>query len=305
MTVINMMSFGDSGAAVADEQSSTQIRKYNASQKLRLIADSVIFGGSGASDFIKEVYEMTAESVAVSKEKELTIRQINDLTKKILYQSKNSKKNEALYQNLGISLSEMQTGVLNETGKQLDDQTKNSARMVMQQLEEYVNMSILLGGLENERFVIYRINSGFPGDKVSKPNQSIGSGSDESDKVLSNYVSSIPREERDKINVTEGLVKLIEATNAASNLNVGVGGNPSIVYMSKDKKIITPNENQCILASEIVEGYTRGLLGKEFAYGAVHELVLNDGKFENYEEEMKQSCKDWKKLDRILRGYKE
>ena len=87
-----MMSFGESGAAVADEQSSTDVRKYNVAQKLHTISDSVIFGGSGPSDLIKVVYENTAEEVNSSTEKEITTKQINDITKKALYHMKNSKK---------------------------------------------------------------------------------------------------------------------------------------------------------------------------------------------------------------------
>jgi len=50
------MSFGNSGAAVADEQASRAFRKYNVAQKLRLLNGSVIYGGSGASAFINEIY---------------------------------------------------------------------------------------------------------------------------------------------------------------------------------------------------------------------------------------------------------
>jgi hypothetical protein len=137
---------------------------------------------------------------------------------------------------------------------------------------------------------------------------SIGSGADESDKVLSGYVERLPREQREKIQTVEGLVKLIEATNGAANLNVGVGGSPSIIYVKKDEDkdvVKQPNESQCILASEVVEGYTRGLLDRDFTYSAVRRLVLENVDFRTVEEGMKQKAKDWKKLDRLLRGYKE
>ncbi len=167
-----------------------------------------------------------------------------------------------------------------------------------------MRISILLGSIFDDKFEIcYVDNTGRDSKKMPRPYSSIGSGADESDKVLSRYVSELPRSKRNNIKEVEGLIKLIEATNASANLNIGVGGNSSIVYID-EKGVRIPEENECILASEIVEGYTRGLLNKAFAYESIEKLVLDGTEFEFVEKKMRKSAKDWDKLDSVLRGYK-
>lgn len=308
MTVINMMSFGESGAAVADEQSSRGVRKQKIAQKLKIIDNSVIYGGSGVAQIIKEVSDCVTDYIKKERKKnnELDVNPdiVYRMTKGVMSNIKNDKKDYFIRSNFGIGLEDLQSGA--KEGKfRLDDEFKKRVTEASERHVGELYSAILIGGLSEGKFEIYALDSsGNDFSKMPSPYESIGSGKDESDKILSQYVENLRREKRDNILVEEGLVKLIEATNGSSNLNIGVGGNPSIIYMDENgfKK---PNEKQCLLASEIVEGYSRGLLEKKFVYGAVHELVLNDGNFEKYEEEMKQSCKDWKKLDRILRGYKE
>ena len=107
-----------------------------------------------------------------------------------------------------------------------------------------------------------------------------------------------------KTALVEGLAIAIEATNASSDINVGVGGSPSIMYVAKDG-VIVPNENQCILASEIIRGMTRGYLARDFALEKVYGLVVKGADFEKTDEEMKSAATDWRKFELSLRGYKE
>ena len=302
MTVINMMSFGDSGAAIADEQSSTRIRKYNVAQKLQVMGDSIIYGGSGASDFIGDLYTEVQEKI-VNGEGPIGLRDSYGITKNHLFDKKNSAKNDALYANAGITLEEIQSGVLNSSGRPLSEGVKTAATNIMQSIDNAYDVGILLGGIEKDKFEIYRMGSDSSGGRIVRPYESIGSGSDEADKVLSKYVSHLPRDKRESIDPQEGLIKLIEATNAASNTNIGVGGTPSIVFIDKDG-VKRPSENQCILASEIVEGYVRSLLNKKFVYNSVNELIRGNGDFEKIEERMKRNATSWQQLDRFLRGYK-
>lgn len=302
-----MMSFGDSGAAVADEQASGQVRKANIAMKLKLLNNSVIYGGSGSGQFIKEVYDLIEnelEEIKIKNKQPITPELIYEMTKSYLAVLKNSKKNQFLMGSFGLTLEELQTGF--KKGTRIDDQYKSKANEAINErsFKDYVNTVILLGGLCSGKFEIFLVNTdGFEVNKNCNSYNSIGSGADESDKILSQYLAVMPREKREKIAVDEGLVKLIEATNASVNMNVGVGGNPSIVYLDKNG-VKEPTEEQCILASEIVEGFTRGLLERDFTYDAVSRLVIKNAGFETVEEQMKKEAKDWNKLDRILRGYK-
>lgn len=304
-----MMSFGKSGAAVADEQSSAGARKYNSSTKLRLLNNSVIYGGAGAAQFIKEVYDCVKESINEiknQKKQAVDTELIFQIAKGAMYGLRNSAKNKYLMDKFGISFDEFQTGT-KQSGVRLDDPLKERVyRSLLEDpsLNGSIGAQILLGGLCNDKFEIFYLDTeGGQTNKKFLPFASIGSGYDESDKVLSEFYAEMPRKKRDQISVEEGLVKLIEAANASARLNVGVGGVPSIVYFD-ETGTKEPSENQSILASEIVEGLSRGLLEKDFAYGSINRLVLQNADFEAVEEQMKTQAKDWKKLDRFLRGYK-
>lgn len=307
MTVINMISFGNEGVAVADEQSSGRGRKYNVAQKLRFLDGSYVYGGSGGSDHIMEVYDLISSKIEKLKEKNpnLSLEEVYQIAQSALVKHRKNLKDKVLLMNVGIDLKDFLSGAFGKDRRRLDDGPKNYAGSLVNKIDNEYSMTFLLGGVDNGKFDIYYVSSGHAGSKVSRPYCSIGSGSDESDKVLSGYVANLPRASRDSIDRQEGLVKIIEATNASSNLNVGVGGSPSIAFMSADGKIVTPGENQCILASELVDGLTNDLLPRDFVYNAVSNLVYANGDSEKIEEEMKTKSTDWKKLDRILRGYKE
>jgi len=306
MTVINMLSLGEEGIAVADEQSSTPLRKYNVAEKLHILNGSAIYGGSGISDMIKEVYEISNDELGKIKEekKEVSLNDIYHLTNNVLINYKNHLKNNVLRANISYDLDDFLTGHLSRANKPLDESSKNYAAGLLKDIDEKTSMVALIGGKESGKFNIYEITSNGFSFKSSRPYASIGSGEDESGKVLSSYVSHLPRNKRENIDKTEGLSKIIEATNASSRLNVGVGGAPSIMYFGKE--IIIPNENQCILATEIVEGLTNNFLEKDIAHEYLSRLIFDNENFQKIEEEIKTKLgKDWEKLNKVLRGYKE
>lgn len=302
MTVINMLSFGDSGVAVADEQSSTNMRKYNVAQKLHLLDNKIVYGGSGSSDALATIYEDSNNKLmSVDGQRSIDDAAISVNGSMIKY--RNELKNNVLLANMGVTLADLTTGFSSKYNRALDADAKASCLRFLQQADNIGNVGVLIGGMKNEKFEIYAIDSSGTNTKISRPYQSIGSGSDESDKVLSSYVINLSREKRDKIDKKEGLVKVIEATNSSSKTNQGVGGSPSIAYITKDSVII-PSENQCILASEIVDGLTNNFLDKDFSEDLVYSLVVKNESFEESEEKMKSSSKNWKDFDRFLRGYK-
>ncbi len=133
MTVINMMSFGDSGAAVADEQSSGSMRKYNVAQKLRLIDNSVICGGSGSADFVNEAYDVIEEEIEKDK-KEKFPEDIYELTKAVLGSLKGAKIDKMLFDNYGIRYEEFQTG--SKSGEKLDDDIKSKGNEAINHLSK-------------------------------------------------------------------------------------------------------------------------------------------------------------------------
>ncbi|MBI4983332.1 hypothetical protein HZC32_01695, partial [Candidatus Woesearchaeota archaeon] len=182
MTVVNMLSFGDSGAAITDEQASSYVRKLNVANKLRVI-NNFVFGGSGIMDFLEKTYDQLR---TVLPEK----CDFNELSKhlsKSTISFINNYKDSCIQANYNISLSEFQAGKTKE-GSPLDLEFKKPIADYFNQLNKeivYPN-SILVGGINGEKFEIYYFyfgNCSFI--RSSTPYASIGSGSDEAGRILS------------------------------------------------------------------------------------------------------------------------
>lgn len=293
MTVVSILSFGDSGAAIADEQATSYIRKLNVANKLRII-NNFIFGGSGSLDFIEGIYRRI--------EKTLPVKAGFDKLQKLLPTETigviNEFKNNTFYKNFGLPTEDILT-------KKLDEEIRKKANDCFESLNRYVSENVLLiGGLNNNQFEIYFFGlNNCVLTYTPLPYMTIGSGSDEAGRILSQYVEQKPKKEREKIDRTEGLIKLIEATNQASTANVGVGGTPQLMYCDKEgiKEI---EEKKCVLASEIVKGSNFGQLNKNFVSQAITDLIFSNAKFEEVEEQMKKNAQNWLKFERLLRGYK-
>lgn len=298
-----MLSLGKEGLAVADEQGSGFGRKSNIFQKLRPLNDSSVYGGSGSADFIMEVYQIVSDQIKKIAG-EVSLRDIYKSTNEALIYQINLLKDNALRAGLGISLEEHITGYHVQSGRPLGDIIKSNAEELIKKFDGMCSARISIGGIENGRFSIYEVDDSGIGMKTSLPYSSIGSGADESSKLLASYVEGLPREKRDKIDQNEGLAKLIEATNSSARTNVGVGGTISIVHITKDQIKMT-DEGECRLASEIVEGLTFGLIKRKVAYDMLNSLIFNGGNVNDIENRMKDESKNWNKLDRRLRGYRE
>ncbi len=142
---------------------------------------------------------------------------------------------------------------------------------------------------------------------ISRPYSSIGSGEDIADEELYSFFERVPREERENINPVKGLCALLNATERASAINIGVGGTPSIRILGKKGKkveVISPPENASRLAIEIVKGTRRNYLSEEFEEEAIKQLLFRGKDFQTIEKEMWAAAKNKDKLSLMLRGYK-
>jgi hypothetical protein len=306
MTVINMLNLGREGIAVADEQSSAGSRKFNVAEKLHLIGGNVIYGGTGSADLIRDVYEAAGGTVKsyLKEHSQVHVRDIYNIVNERMIDATNDIKNNVLRTCLGITYGDLLTGMHSETGRPLDDAAKQNAGNVLRERSDYMNMGASIGGIQDGHFEIYEVDTNGLGQKCSRPYSSIGSGADESQKVLSTFVALLPRVAREKIGLAQGLAKTIEATNASSALNVGVGGIPSIVYISKNG-ILRPDEESCILSTELVKGMTGEFLPEKFVHEKLEGLVKGEEKARIVEREMMKNATSRAKFLRFLRGYKD
>ena len=302
MTVINMLSLkGREGLAIADEQSSSSIRKYNVTQKLKILPGNIVYGGSGPTDHLADVYSLAAEKL--ESKGGYSMRQVHELVNNEVINYNHMLIDNYLRARFGFGRNEFNTGTLGATGGRIDVQILEGASRAVGQLAENTTSSILLGGVNGDGFEIYEVSSNGVAGKTARKYGSIGSGADESDKVLSSYVTSLPRDDRDFIGREDGLAILVEATIASSRINNGVGGIPSIIYVSEDGASIL-EEDKSILTGEIIQGLDADLLDEDHTYELLGNLVFGDSTFEEVESGMKNQAKDWNKLDRLLRGYK-
>jgi hypothetical protein len=109
------------------------------------------------------------------------------------------------------------------------------------------------------------------------------------------------REERTRIEPTEGLHSLIDATLHASTMHLGSRGTPSIIAM-RDLAIYHPGENQCRMAADLVLLSSGGFIRKEFCDEKLGELIYENVDHEQINDEMrKEALGD---PDLFLRGFK-
>ncbi|MAH07367.1 hypothetical protein CMI38_03915 [Candidatus Pacearchaeota archaeon] len=302
MTVINMLSFGETGVAVADEQASLAVRKFNFAKKLHELDETTIFAGAGSLYYMMNVYDRVKDSMKGLGDDYLLSHLHGSVVDSIIDYNKQLRET-ALQSSFGIGMDDFSTGTHLETGRPLEDQMKSMMGNRLSKIEESNHgNAILLGGIENGKFEIYIADYSGNASKVYIPHQSIGSGAEESERILFNYSTLLSREGREKIDPKEGLVKVIEATNSSARMNQGVGGTISIAYVTSEG-IKNPTENDCRLASEIVEAHSLDLLGKNPTYNFIDRIILN-GNSENVKGEFKSEIKDWDSFNEHLRGYK-
>ncbi len=303
MTVINMLGLKDAGIAVGDEQSSNRLRKYNVSQKVVPLGENCVYGGSGSTDGLKNVYRASNRMVNEHGERQkLTVGDISGIVSQNIIDLKRSDVGRNLMANLGISIEDALSGTHN--GRPLDSEVKSRIASIIQGSDERMGMAVLVGGITPKGFEIYTQDSGGYLAQSSTPYVSVGSGSDESNKVLSQFVIGLPRDQRLQIDPKLGIAKVIEATNASTQINVGVGGIPSIAYVTRNG-ILQPGEDETKLATELVASLPTGILSKEFVYNSTFDLITNGASFSQTHQAMREVAGDKiGDLELFLRGYR-
>lgn len=317
MTVVSIMSFGDSGAAIADEQLTADERKFTSkSSKIKLFNENMIFGPSGSSSFGGEVFEDlvgflkklerndNTETTVIGNSKDLgTIAQkIQDIV--------NDDKKAIINQHLtatfgGLTLENLQQGIT-PGGAKLDADYKERVNKYLAEnpdIKNEITLSIALGGFEKGKFQVYAMDStGTLRKRDERGFVSIGAGRDAADMILGMYKKSLPAEKQENVPVAEGLVKLVQATNMARDFIQGVDIPIDIIYIHKDGTTREPNQEQCSLASELVYGLEWGYLRKPFVYKSVAALIVGDANHDVSEDEMKRKAgTKWLEFDRKLR----
>ncbi len=290
------------GGMVADSQSSGGGRKYDFADKVESAQSkdgtTVLFGGAGPADFLHEVNAKLRNELAELGNYD--VENVARLLSGISSVLKRDKINVHLLSTFGIDAIKALSG--EGVGQHLLPQVKEvltGQGMGMFQ-GEYV-----LVGKDKTGVKIYDIYLANSPALVARPYSSTGSGIDESDKVLYKFALGLGREERQNIPVVKGMAALINATNASSDFNQGVGGVPTISYFN-DGKIVFLDEESSRLATEIVRVGEAGLIRAESADESLEALLRKTSDCDLVEKSAFKSVgpTQYDKIMRYLRGYK-
>lgn len=175
----------------------------------------------------------------------------------------------------------------------------------------FLNAGIIAGYEPREGFRIFHLSLI---EHLCEPVQEIflndGSGRDMSMVLMTEYTNnlSIP-ERRGDIDPVEGLFAMINAVNAASRFNLGVGGYFNIILFDgkaeEAQNIRTEiSDFRAKLASHIVHAAYLGILTENKAKDLLGELIFEKVSFERVFNSMMKQARNEKKLSRMMRGYK-
>ncbi len=272
MTVINVMKFNSAeGGMVADTQSSTSLRRYDIAEKVHILENKngvcLLLAGSGVSDFL---YEAATRVKALKFGPEFdpkkttganyncnSVREGADALTEIIIQMKRKSIDTYLQSTFGVDSTAAITGQTIVDGKQVPigqhllSSILTAYTAQTQAAQELFSNGFLLAGRDSKSTSLYSVQTQSAPILIARPYSSIGSGSDESDKVLLKFIKNLPREKRTNIPFVEGMEALIRATNASIDLNNGVGGVPTIAYFNEKGNTVL-GEDSSRLASEIV-----------------------------------------------------
>ena len=270
MTVINAMKFNENeGGMVADSQSSGGGRKYDFADKVESAQSkdgtTVLFGGAGPADFLHEVNTILRKKLA--ERGNYDVEEVARLLSEISCALKRDKINVHLKSTFGIDATKALSG--EGVGQNLLPQVKDV--LTGQGMGMFQGEYVLIGK-DKTGVKIYEIYLANSPALVARPYSSTGSGIDESDKVLYKFALGLGREERQNIPFVKGMAALINATNASSDFNQGVGGVPTISYFN-DGKIVFLDEESSRLATEIVRVGEIGLIRAESANESLEVLL--------------------------------
>ncbi len=308
MTVINAMQFDSkSGGMVADSQGSSQLRKYDISEKICYLNGSngtkILLGGAGGSSTLYE----TRQRIAAKFPNEGSFRMsevissladiFNELGRDII--------DKEMHGRFGFGAHEYIAG-------RLADGTPIGQHLLAPVGEVYLGRDpeikearmngFLALGKDESGISLYCLPMGERPFLSPTPYGSIGSGRDESDKVLYGFVKNLPRDGRHSIDIVDGMAALIRATNRSSDINQGVGGIPTVAYFD-DKKLVVLGENESLFATELVKVGDSGLVNIDVVKSGLGKLLGNTDS-SLIEEELFTNQPNSIEIMRFLRGYR-
>jgi len=309
MTAINAMQFGNnSGGMVADSQSSTRLRKYDTSEKVGTLQSAngtrALIGGTGTSFLLYEA--QTRLQKQFPKEKEFGLRELAEGLAGILTEIGRDVIDAEMKGRFGFGANEYIAGRLNN-GTPIGQHLLSPAGEVYlgrdPDIRQTKNNEFLVVGADSAGNGLYLVPMGERPFLSSFAYGSAGSGQDESDKALHDFVRRLPRADRHTIDKIDGMTALVRATNRSSELNQGVGGIPTVAYFD-EAGVSVLDEDRSLLSTEIVKAGDAALLTSADVRRALSKLIFEKEDSRDVEKEVFLDKNNVAEIMRFLRGYR-
>lgn len=306
MTVVNAMALDCGGGMVADRLTSTYYRKYDYVEKIHTVGNNgtmAVIGGSGLVDTILKAMSRLQPDINPKNGLGSLVRGLGDH----LIAIKREMIDAYLRSTFGCDSTAALTGMTTIDGNQL----QINPQLYQQIVQAYTAQNQGAQGLFDSRFlVVGRDEKGvraYVVDSLLTPSRcshygSIGSGQEQSDSVLREFMHVLPRRQRSAPPFVDGMAALIRATNKSCDVNHGVGGIPSIVYFD-DKNFTTLEDPEALLAAELVRVADAGLIGQEVFRSSLDDLLHLRKNAKRVESDAFGKGKRYTTISRFLRNY--
>lgn len=344
MTSINAIKFNhEQGAMLCDEQ-----RGWNEEDMMIMTADKIkpvtiqeventlrfvaSYGNTGSSSVGDELKFKIKNSITTrfTKQKKLkggnlkhlmTIEELANLAFQMQVEMKHRHIDETLKGRYGFTTKDFLRGSYSNNGKSYDITQDEIISQVHKDIAWlgrsgdatpiFLNAGIIAGYEPKEGFRIFHLSLI---EHLCEPVQEIflndGSGRDVSMINMTDYTNNLSIPERaGDIEPVEGLFAIIDAVNAASRFNLGVGGYYNIIIF--DGKAKNPadirkeiSDYRAKLAAHLVNAVFMNQIDEKKSKELLEALIFGDENFEVVFEKMMKAARNKKSLSRILRGYK-
>jgi hypothetical protein len=339
MSIVNMLKFNKySGAMLSDEEyidirwrrcfyldSIHSLLSPDSSDLLKMEA---VYGGVGNPSVHYEVINKVQGKIdkIVSgpdgKEKIKSAGDIGNITLETIHSLTRRKVDDTLKLLYGFTTDDFNQGYTEIDGKKIDikqDSIKEDARKIIsfKDKREYLkpifdNKVCLMAYDKEYGLTSYCIKSDTGVlSLVSGGFETLGKGVYGAGRAFGNYFKNkYLSERREGMDRVEGMCLLIASAIEARDYYLGVGGYFNIVYLDCEKSAHKERYKEIFhhrakLATEIVTAFLNNELTKDKTYELLNDLLFDDHKEEDIEEKMWQYARSHKRLELLLRGYKD
>jgi len=337
MGIVNMLKFNSqSGAMISDEEyvdirwrrcyyldSLQSLLSEKSSDALQMEA---VYGGVGNPSFHYEVVNKVVKKIdgmiSGKRDKLKTGGDIGNITIDTVHEQMRRRVDDVLKLFYGFTADDFNQGFAEIGGKKVEikqDAVKDDARKIIAYKDKKDYLKAIFDNkatvmcydreyglnaycIKGENGVLSLVSGGF---------ESIGKGIYGAGRTFGKYFKdrylSQRREGMDKV---EGMYVLISSAIEAREYYVGIGGYFNIVYIDGEKPTHKERykeiyHHRAKLATEVVTGLLNHEFSKDKAFELLNDLIFDDKAEEEVEDRMWQYAKNHKRLELLLRGYKD